>query len=67
MWDAGGRKGPILPISREKPVLFHELVHMGLLLIFVGQSLYLFEVRHNPAKDLSRGHVSFASLKHVLG
>ena len=35
--------------------------------IFVGQSLYLFEVRHNPAKDFSKAHVCLASLLHVLG
>ena len=38
-----------------------------LLSIFVGQSLYLFEVRHNPAKDFSGTYVCSTSLKHVLG
>ena len=40
---------------------------VGLLSIFVGQSLYLFEVRHNPAKDFSRAHVCSASPEHVFG
>ena len=56
--------GPITLCSVQRTFVKPE---GGLLSIFVGQSLYLFEVRHNPAKDFSGAHVCSASPEHVFG
>ena len=55
---------PITYVCAKQTIVESEV---GLLSIFVGQSLYLFEVRHNPAKDFSGAHVCSASPEHVFG
>src|SRR6187431_3009756 len=41
------------PTSHVQSFQIFNQRQVRLLSIFVGQSLYLFEVRHNPAKDFS--------------
>ena len=55
------------PTSYDQSFQIFNQRQVRLLSIFVGQSLYLFEVRHNPAKDFSGTYVCSTSLKHVLG
>ena len=56
----------IVPITTYFVGAFYMECSRHQAVIFVGQSLYLFEVRHNPAKDFNKAHVCFVSTNHVI-
>ena len=47
----------IVPITTYFVGAFYIECSRHNVVIFVGQSLYLFEVRHNPAKDFNKARV----------